>query len=188
MLEVLETEVFPPPDIPQIITEDDTPVENFACEKQQRLLARVVCSSWGTGNFRTFLASANEGIFSAVSQPPVVPDVFIAAVILVRTIEASGALEKGRPECRVPKCLLLYRRRAGVPPPLKVKCSNLNAYCDISLDVRVAENWWEKKNRYYFIWEFGKPPEVVIEIVSTPRKPPLTPPPRKRGRWGPFWG
>ncbi len=44
----------------------------------------------------------------------------IAAVILVRTIEASGAGEQGRPECTFPECLLLYKRRAGVPPPLKV--------------------------------------------------------------------
>jgi Uma2 family endonuclease len=36
----------------------------------------------------------------------------------------------------------------------------------LSLDVQVAENWWEKRHRSYFFWEFGKPPEVVIEIVS----------------------
>ena len=36
----------------------------------------------------------------------------------------------------------------------------------LSLDVQVAENWWEKRHRSYFFWEFGKPPDVVIEIVS----------------------
>ncbi|AFZ22508.1 Protein of unknown function (DUF820) [Cylindrospermum stagnale PCC 7417] len=36
----------------------------------------------------------------------------------------------------------------------------------LSLDVQIAENWWEKGHRSYFFWEFGKPPEVVIEIVS----------------------
>lgn len=36
----------------------------------------------------------------------------------------------------------------------------------LSLDVQVPENWWEKRNRCYLMWEFGKPPEVVIEIVS----------------------
>lgn len=36
----------------------------------------------------------------------------------------------------------------------------------LSLDVEVAEDWDKKSNRSYFIWEFGKPPEVVIEIVS----------------------
>lgn len=36
----------------------------------------------------------------------------------------------------------------------------------LSLDVQIAENWWEKRHRSYFLWEFGKPPDVVIEIVS----------------------
>lgn len=36
----------------------------------------------------------------------------------------------------------------------------------LSLDVQIAENWWEKRHRSYFFWDFGKPPEVVIEIVS----------------------
>lgn len=36
----------------------------------------------------------------------------------------------------------------------------------LSLDVEVAEDWWAKEHRSYFIWEFGKPPDVVVEIVS----------------------
>lgn len=36
----------------------------------------------------------------------------------------------------------------------------------LSLDVQVPDNWWDKGKRSYFLWEFGKPPEVVIEIVS----------------------
>jgi Uma2 family endonuclease len=36
----------------------------------------------------------------------------------------------------------------------------------LSLDVQVAEDWWAKQHRSYFLWEFGKPPEVVVEIVS----------------------
>ncbi|MBX7222904.1 MAG: Uma2 family endonuclease [Blastocatellia bacterium] len=36
----------------------------------------------------------------------------------------------------------------------------------LSLDVEIAEDWWEKENRSYFIWEFGKSPEVAIEVVS----------------------
>ncbi len=39
----------------------------------------------------------------------------------------------------------------------------------LSLDVQVAENWWAKENRSYFLWEFGKPPDVVVEIVSNTR-------------------
>ena len=36
----------------------------------------------------------------------------------------------------------------------------------VSLDVRVHENWWDKRHRSYFLWEFGKPPDLVVEIVS----------------------
>lgn len=36
----------------------------------------------------------------------------------------------------------------------------------LSLGVAVADDWWAKENRSYFVWEFGKPPDVVIEIVS----------------------
>jgi Uma2 family endonuclease len=36
----------------------------------------------------------------------------------------------------------------------------------LSLDVMVAQEWWRKEHRSYFIWEFGKPPELVLEIVS----------------------
>jgi hypothetical protein len=30
----------------------------------------------------------------------------------------------------------------------------------------VAQDWWRKEHRSYFVWEFGKPPELVLEIVS----------------------
>lgn len=36
----------------------------------------------------------------------------------------------------------------------------------VSLDVTVPEEWWEHHNRSYMRWEFGKAPELVIEIVS----------------------
>ena len=37
----------------------------------------------------------------------------------------------------------------------------------LSLDVRVGdEDWWLKENRSYFIWVHGKPPDVVVEVVS----------------------
>ena len=36
----------------------------------------------------------------------------------------------------------------------------------LSLDVQVADNWWDKTHRSYFVWEFGKPPDLVVEIVS----------------------
>jgi Uma2 family endonuclease len=36
----------------------------------------------------------------------------------------------------------------------------------LSLGVEYPDNYWEKRHRTYFVWEFGKPPELVIEIVS----------------------
>jgi len=36
----------------------------------------------------------------------------------------------------------------------------------LSLGVKAPEDWRQKKNRSYFVWEFGKAPEVAIEIVS----------------------
>lgn len=36
----------------------------------------------------------------------------------------------------------------------------------LSLGVQCAEDLTQKKNRSYFVWEFGKTPEVCIEIVS----------------------
>lgn len=97
------------PDANQLVTEDDTPVDNFASAKQQRLL---VGSLYSSIQQQTFLAEANIGIYYTDLQPPIVPDVFL------------------------------------------------------SLDVQLPQNWWEKQNRCYMVWRFGKPPEVVIEIVS----------------------
>ena len=97
------------PDANNLITEDDTPVDNFASEKQQRLL---VGSIYSAQPHPTFLAAANVGIYHTANEPAIVPDVFL------------------------------------------------------SLDVQVPENWWAKQHRVYLVWQFGKPPEVVIEIVS----------------------
>jgi Uma2 family endonuclease len=36
----------------------------------------------------------------------------------------------------------------------------------LSLDVQVADDWWQREHRSYFVWEFGKPPDLVLEIVS----------------------
>jgi Uma2 family endonuclease len=98
------------PCLDHIVTEDDTPVDNMFSEKQQRLLTEPLYSSWDAG--RPFLATANVGLFYAVRQPPLVPDVLL------------------------------------------------------SLDVEVAGDWFAKEHRSYFLWEFGKAPEAVVEIVS----------------------
>jgi Uma2 family endonuclease len=104
------------PKVDDLVTEDDTPVDNLFSAKQQRLLVESLYTSWtGPEDERPFLADANVGVFSAVSEPPLVPDVFL------------------------------------------------------SLDVQAPEDVWAKTGRSYFIWEYSKPPDVVIEIVSNQR-------------------
>ncbi len=39
----------------------------------------------------------------------------------------------------------------------------------LSLDVEVPADLWPKAHRSYFIWEYGKPPDVVVEVVSNRR-------------------
>lgn len=36
----------------------------------------------------------------------------------------------------------------------------------LSLDVQPPADVWAKHNRSYFVWRYGKPPDVVVEIVS----------------------
>ena len=36
----------------------------------------------------------------------------------------------------------------------------------LSLDVKPHKDWHDKQHRSYFFWQFGKPPEVAVEIVS----------------------
>ena len=98
------------PCLDNLVTEDDTRVDNMFSEKQQRLLTEPLYSSWDVG--RLFLAAANVGLFYAVRQPPLVPDALL------------------------------------------------------SLDVEITGDWLAKEHRSYFLWEFGKAPEAVVEIVS----------------------
>ncbi len=44
----------------------------------------------------------------------------------------------------------------------------------LSLDVEPHKDWHKKEHRSYFVWEFGKVPEVVIEIVSNRKGGELT--------------
>jgi Uma2 family endonuclease len=99
------------PDIRNLITEDDEPVDNLFSETQQRLLTEPLYSSW-TGGGRTFLAAANVGVFYLARRPAIVPDMLL------------------------------------------------------SLDVEIPEGFWSRETQSYFLWEFGKPPDVVIEVVS----------------------
>ena len=63
------------PDISHIVIEDDTPVDNFQSEKQQRLIVEPLYSSWSPAT--PFIAAANVGLFYALKKP-IVPDAFLS--------------------------------------------------------------------------------------------------------------
>lgn len=95
------------------VTEDDTPLDSFYQERQQRLLVEPLYAAWGGHPPGTpWVAAANVGIFYARKAPAVVPDAFIST---------------------------------GVKGP---------------------DDWTAKEGRSYFVWDMGKPPDIVVEMVS----------------------
>jgi Uma2 family endonuclease len=97
-------------DISHLVIEDDTPVDNFQSEEQQRLLVEPLYSSKILP--APFLAAANVGLFYKLKGDPIVPDMML------------------------------------------------------SLGVQRPDDFSQRRNRSYFVWEFGKVPDVCIEIVS----------------------
>jgi Uma2 family endonuclease len=64
------------PDISHLVIEDDTPLDNFQSAKQQRLLVEPLYSSKVLP--RPFVVDANVGIFGAITEEGVAPDVFVS--------------------------------------------------------------------------------------------------------------
>ncbi len=54
----------------------------------------------------------------------------------------------------------------------------------LSLDVSLPEDIWLKQNRSYFLWNYGKPPELVVEVVSNREGGELDDKPRIYARCG----
>jgi hypothetical protein len=108
--ELSDPEIVTELDISHLVIEDDTPVDNFQSEEQQRLLVEPLYSSKALP--LPFLVAANVGLFYKLKGDPIVPDVML------------------------------------------------------SLGVQRAADYGERRNRSYFVWEFGKVPDVCIEIVS----------------------
>lgn len=106
---------IPYPDVSQLITEDDKPVDNILSERNMRLLTESLHASWkGPKGNRPFVALANVALFYTPHDDPLVPDVLVSLDV---TPPSAGGLQ-------------------------------------------------EKRYRSYFIWEYGKRPDIVIEIVS----------------------
>ncbi len=103
---------IPVPDVSNLITENDEPVDNVFSEKQMRLLTEPLYTSWRPPEGRPYFLAANVGVFAKAENTTLVPDVFL------------------------------------------------------SMDTNPKRPLSEKRNRSYFVWEHGKPPDVVIEVVS----------------------
>ncbi len=71
-----KTKEFTELDIANLVIEDDTPVDNFQSEQQQRLLVEPLYSSQILP--LPFLAAANVGLFYQPKTDPIVPDVFLS--------------------------------------------------------------------------------------------------------------
>jgi Uma2 family endonuclease len=70
-----DEEEIPRPDVSNLITEDDTPVDNQFSEKQMRLLTESIHASWQPGF--PFVAMANVGVYVALNRSAIVPDVLL---------------------------------------------------------------------------------------------------------------
>ncbi len=65
-----------PPDISDLVIEDDHPVDSLYSEKLQRLLTNALYASFKPGI--PFLVTANVGLFYALKTSPLVPDVMLS--------------------------------------------------------------------------------------------------------------
>lgn len=84
--------------------------------------------------------------------------------LLAQTLYASWTPPPGKKQSPDERRLFLATANVGLffaksQPPLVPDLL-------ISLDVKPHPDWRAKEHRSYFIWEFGKIPEAVVEIVS----------------------
>jgi Uma2 family endonuclease len=76
MIQLLDSDQIPAPNIDHLVLEDDNPVDNFQSEKQQRLLVEPLYSAKALPS--PFLVAANVGLFYKLKGDPVVPDVMLS--------------------------------------------------------------------------------------------------------------
>jgi Uma2 family endonuclease len=93
-----------------LVTEDDTPVDNRHSERQRRLLPDILFMSWPEG--KPFEALTDVGLFTSLTNPPLVPDFMLSLGVQPRGLSSK------------------------------------------------------KADKSYMTWIYGKPPDLVVEIVS----------------------
>ena len=109
-----------------------------------------------------------------VYQPDrVVADMRIWTILSQRmTRPWTMSFQKNSSVCSWSRCIVPGSRGVRfLQPPMSayfMRCASPPLVPDmfLSLDVQPDEDIWRKENRSYFLWKFGKPPEVVVEVVS----------------------
>lgn len=67
------------PNVENLVTEDDTPVDSIYAEKQQRLLTEPLYTSWQSPEVgQRFVVLSNVGLFATPDRPPLVPDCLLS--------------------------------------------------------------------------------------------------------------
>lgn len=66
------------PNLDDVVIDDGAPVDGIITEKSMRLLTEPLYASWpGPGDGRPFAVLANVGLFHAIKEPPIIPDVML---------------------------------------------------------------------------------------------------------------
>jgi Uma2 family endonuclease len=145
-----------------VVVEDDTPVDNWFVEKQQRMLPAVLHACWtppanAQAEPRSFIAASDVGVFLEPSYTPIVPDFFLS-------------LDVARPE-PVPgqrnRHNSYFMHVAGKPPDLVI---------EITSETRGGEmehkplKYAELGVRYYVVYDplrrYGKQRLYIYELVD----------------------
>ena len=138
------------PDMSHIVTEDDTPVDNYFSERQQRLLPHVLFVSWKEG--RPFEAASDVGLFYGLHKPPVVPDFMLS--LKVSPIPFSKATES--------KSYFVWVQ--GKPPDLTIEIVSNKEGGELSTKMQLYAH---VRVTYYAVYDpFGYIQDVPLQVFE----------------------
>jgi Uma2 family endonuclease len=144
---------------------------NLESPRPAPLLPRLEAKTWSTGDEQLPTAEPRE--------TPWVADTGESDFDLDHFVTEDEQPVDNFPSAKQQRLLVesLYSSWAGPSDGLFLADANVGIFATaratplvpdvfLSLNVQVAEDWWQKRHRSYLLSEFHKPPEVVIEIVS----------------------
>jgi len=134
-----------PPILAQKHREEEEEAQELLADARQRLAAIVE-------TLETEDETPVDNLFSAKQQR-----------LLTRTLYSSWTPLPKDPASTTPRPFLADANIGIYSAPL---LPSIVPDFFLSLDVRPHDDWYTKAHRTYLFWEFGKPPEVALEIVS----------------------